>query len=582
MAKDKIKEVLLIFKTHLDIGFTDYSKNIVDKYINEYIPASVKLGYELKNTDTPFIWTVGSWLIYEALKKDDGTLKKAIEDNIITWHGMPFTTHTECMSEKLLDYGISLSKKLDEKFGHKTIAAKLSDVPGHTIGIVSHLAKAGIEFLHIGVNGATPKPDVPDLFRWKCENDSIIVMYKAGEYGGYTEIGDFCIAFGHTNDNKGPQTAEQIREFYAQIRERYPDAVIKASTLDDAAKKLRCVDMPVIENEIGDTWIHGIGTDPLKVSMYRDVLRAIENKDIDGYNFDEDLLLVPEHTWGFDLKKSFKNATDYYPEDFDKLTAERQKIEKSWEEQREYVISAAKKLNIVCENQNGAVIPDFDGMRQCDNYDFGIELSWQLFDNGDYKRYRKQYMQLDVDWAIWDFTKVGLPDYKGGTYYATAKEVWVDDDNITALFEFDGEISNRWGLPKFYVVEKQGRVEITMVGKKATRVPQAIWLKFKGFNENWNLRKLGQWINPDNIIDSKLVTACDGYIKNDDYEIYSYDAPLVCPYGRHLLEYNIGKCDRDMYFNLYNNIWNTNFPMWYGDDIKYRFDIKTLKKEKNN
>ena len=25
------------------------------------------------------------------------------------------------------------------------------------------------------------------------------------------------------------------------------------------------------------------------------------------------------------------------------------------------------------------------------------------------------------------------------------------------------------------------------------------------------------------------------------------------------------------HFNLFNNIWNTNFPMWYEDDARFRF-----------
>jgi hypothetical protein len=26
-----------------------------------------------------------------------------------------------------------------------------------------------------------------------------------------------------------------------------------------------------------------------------------------------------------------------------------------------------------------------------------------------------------------------------------------------------------------------------------------------------------------------------------------------------------------MHFNLYNNVWGTNFPMWYEDDARFRF-----------
>ena len=28
--------------------------------------------------------------------------------------------------------------------------------------------------------------------------------------------------------------------------------------------------------------------------------------------------------------------------------------------------------------------------------------------------------------------------------------------------------------------------------------------------------------------------------------------------------------------NLYNNIWNTNFPMWYSDDALFRFIKKKI------
>lgn len=66
------------------MGFTDLSERIFNKYINKYIPNVLKVGYELKDTDTPFIWTLGSWMVYQALKRDkDGTLEKAIKDGII-------------------------------------------------------------------------------------------------------------------------------------------------------------------------------------------------------------------------------------------------------------------------------------------------------------------------------------------------------------------------------------------------------------------------------------------------------------------------------------------------------------------
>lgn len=53
----------------------------------------------------------------------------------------------------------------------------MTDVPGHTIAMVKHFVKYGIKFLHIGVNTATPNPEVYDIFKWKCEEDEVIVMY---------------------------------------------------------------------------------------------------------------------------------------------------------------------------------------------------------------------------------------------------------------------------------------------------------------------------------------------------------------------------------------------------------------------
>ena len=73
------KQVFVIFKTHLDVGFTDYAANITEKYLKSYIPNAIKVGSELKDTDTPFIWTVGSWLIWLAVKNDkDGDRKSVV------------------------------------------------------------------------------------------------------------------------------------------------------------------------------------------------------------------------------------------------------------------------------------------------------------------------------------------------------------------------------------------------------------------------------------------------------------------------------------------------------------------------
>ena len=85
---------------------------------------------------------------------------------------------------------------------------------------------------------------------------------------------------------------------------------------------------------------------------------------------------------------------------------------------------------------------------------------------------------------------------------------------------------------------------------------------------------MGQWIKPKVIIGSPLICGVDTGIRNDEYEIITEDAALVAPFGRRLLQYNVKDPEQDLYFNLYNNIWNTNFPIWYSDDAKFNFEKK--------
>ncbi len=564
------KDVLVLFKTHLDIGFTDLAQNVIDKYLNTYIPNAIKVGNELKNTDTPFIWTVGSWLINEALKTDDGTLEKAIIDGIIRWHGLPCTTYTEFMSEKLFDYGISLSQKLDKRFNKTTIGAKMTDIPGHTIAMLPHLKKAGIKFIHIGVNPATPLPPVPELFKWKYKDSEIVVLYSS-DYGTPIEFDDFICEYAHTGDNLGPQSADQIREIYQKMREKHPGSRIFAATIEDLAERcLKVPNLPVVTQEIGDLWIHGVGTDPKKVSQYRTLLRYIDENGIGDKDLSDNLLLIPEHTWGMDIKVAFKDSEHYTLEQLASVPEKYAKFERSWVEQREYITKAEKVLGVKAEYK--PEIPALDGFEVADEK-CDASLSWQIFDNADYDRYRDTYLTKRPEWAIWDNTKVGLPNYKGEIYPAIQTGCYKKGNKTVFSFEFDSTVTAVYGLPKMWITKDGEKYIVVWSGKKNSRYPQACYLKFNGLNENWLMDKMGEKISPNDVIGSPLINAVYEGIENDEVKIKSFDAPLVLPFGRHLLEYNIGETEQDMYFNLYNNIWGTNHPMWYSDDAFFRFEV---------
>ena len=79
-----IDKVHVIFKTHLDIGFTDYARNVLRNYIQAYIPAAIEFARQLREEGGPerFLWTTGSWLIYEYLEQADAAGCRRMEDAI--------------------------------------------------------------------------------------------------------------------------------------------------------------------------------------------------------------------------------------------------------------------------------------------------------------------------------------------------------------------------------------------------------------------------------------------------------------------------------------------------------------------
>ena len=59
-------------------------------------------------------------------------------------------------------------------------------------------------------------------------------------------------------------------------------------------------------------------------------------------------------------------------------------------------------------------------------------------------------------------------------------------------------------------------------------------------------------------------------------EIHSQDALLVSAGQPSLLNFSneLPDLDNGFHFNLYNNVWGTNFPMWFEDDSLFRFSIR--------
>src|SRR5215472_9752832 len=258
-----VKRVLVMFKCHLDVGFIDTQANVVRKYFEQHFPRAIQTAAALRQEGRdPYVWTTGSWLVYQYLEQagmaERRRMEEAIRTGDIAWHALPFTWQTELMDQSLIAGGIGLSKALDRRFQRTTTGAKMTDVPGHTRAIIGALAGKGVTFLDIGVNSASTPPDVPPLFLWKdAAGNSLIVMYHLHRYGGIVKIpgSDLAVDVEVANDNAGPHRIEAIQRIYADLRRQFPNAEVKASSLTAIANAIEPYRnrLPVVTQEIGDT-----------------------------------------------------------------------------------------------------------------------------------------------------------------------------------------------------------------------------------------------------------------------------------------------------------------------------------------
>src|SRR5260221_3617032 len=185
-----VKRVLVMFKCHLDVGFVDTQAAVIQKYFEHHFPNAIQLAKTLrKSGEERYVWTTGSWLIYEYLeqagKEERKRMEQAVVAGDIAWHALPFTWQTELLNRSAIAGAIGFSKSLDRRFGRKTTGAKMTDVPGHSRGLIGPLAENGVTFLNIGVNSASTPPDVPAAFISKApDGASVVIMYHRLEYGG--------------------------------------------------------------------------------------------------------------------------------------------------------------------------------------------------------------------------------------------------------------------------------------------------------------------------------------------------------------------------------------------------------------
>lgn len=638
-VNEEVTKVYVLFKTHLDVGFTDLSSVVTERYMTEFIPKALEVSEKLRadGSGERYVWTTGSWIIWKylhsAAPNEVSRLEEALRRGDIVWNAVPYTVESETMNRDLFESILRLSRKLDQRYGKQTIAAKMTDVPGHTRSIIAPMYEMGIRFLHIGVNPASPIPNVPAYCRWRNQDGKELILAYQQDYGTENLLpgGKTAVAVNFTGDNHGPHSYEKVKKIYADLRKRYPNAELVGASFNEVAQDLMAVKetLPLVTSEIGDTWIYGYGSAPVRMakfrklsSLYSQWLREGKlDKDSDeALDFAVELGLIAEHTQGMDIKTHLRNWDKY---DMDLFIAARssepfRKVEQSWKEIDGYVESAIACLPAELQQEAREEMrqieevevkpmaktrdevagqewemPVLDGMLNVSG------ISYQMFDSKDYDRYLDRYLRARYDWALDDIGKTGLEQSNAVSVSLRAQTVrrLVKKERKGTRVISDLAFPRHEGVDERVYPEKmqidcflhkggkKADIALTVFHKPAVRLPEAYWISFQADRIlEVVAEKVGERVDLLDVVErgNRQMHGIDRYVDlkttAGTIRIWSEAAFLVNVGEACGLAYSTAYPDKEggIHFNLSNNLWGTNFSMWNEGSLTYRFTVEKM------
>ena len=658
-----VKRVLVMFKCHLDVGFVDTQAAVIRKYFEQHFPNAIQIGKKLRDSgEERYVWTTGSWLLYEYLEQAGSEERKRMEQAImagdIAWHALPFTWQTELLNRSAIGGAIGFSKSLDRRFGRKTTGAKMTDVPGHSRGLIGPLTENSVTLLDIGVNSASTPPDVPAAFVWKdADGASLVMIYHRLAYGGVVWVpgSDLVVAVEVRDDNLGPHTLEEIGKIYAELRRQFPNASIRASNLTDIANAVEPHKsaLPVLTQEIGDTWIYGVSSDPVKLARYREVLRLRTEWIRDGklrvgdpvdLAFLAKFALAAEHTWGTDTK-TWLDFDHYTPDALAEMLEQPhyKTVTGSWVEKRADIDQGIatlppalraeandrlQRLTPVAPQTSGLNAHDAAMPIETDHFTIGLDpetgavvrlrskasgrewssrehplalFSYQTLSKRDYDQFLASYITVQTDWAPKDFGKPNIEKFgaqsrmwttkltnclwgKGQDEYRMVAHLRIGDASGAApvVTAWPAELYLELVFPRSQPLI---HFNLTWFGKRANRLPEAMWLTFNPIarlKENWVLSKVDGQVRPTDVVRGgnrhmhALSTGLSYQDEHGRFMIETLDAPLVVLGEKSPIYFSKSQPDlsKGIHFSLFNNGWGTNYVQWFGEDMQFRFTVQ--------
>jgi hypothetical protein len=218
-----LEEVIVVSKTHFDIGYTDLASRVVEQYRTSMADRALKLVDESRGLprNMQFAWTLASWPMSQVLWPGQTAERReqfvaAMRAGRLVPHALAFTTHTESLDLEDLTRGFRFSVEMARLAGQPLpTGCKMTDVPDHTRGLATVLANAGVRFFHHGCNDNCTPADLPELFWWEGPDGSRVLTALSRTYGS-----DLCppegwpyktwLCMWMTYDNQGPPDTKAV------------------------------------------------------------------------------------------------------------------------------------------------------------------------------------------------------------------------------------------------------------------------------------------------------------------------------------------------------------------------------------
>ena len=124
--QSKVEEIIVVCKTHFDIGFTHQIDEVIPYYRTTMIDNALDVMEKSKNLppEQQFIWTAPGWVMSKVLEDWDGQsadrkekLEQSFRSGRFITHALPFTYHSDIMSPEEFARGMIFSAEVSKKYG---------------------------------------------------------------------------------------------------------------------------------------------------------------------------------------------------------------------------------------------------------------------------------------------------------------------------------------------------------------------------------------------------------------------------------------------------------------------------------